>query len=87
METPGKPRDLIQLDIKTASPPTFLKFEVATVPPGRPSNELKQQEVRNLPAVIIRSETCDTVEEMMETTFPLPGARLENSPAQPVTRD
>ena len=83
-------RDLICLDIKTASPPTFLRFEVATVPPGRPSDELKQQEVRNLPAVIIRSEACDTVEgmiDLIEITSPLPDARLENSPAEPVTRD
>ena len=57
--------DLIHLDIRTTSPPSFLKFE---------------QEVRNLPTVITRSEPCDMVEELMETTFPLPGAG-------PVTRD
>ena len=80
----------VAASVLKASPPTFLRFKVATVPPGRPPDELKQQGVRNLPAVIIRSEACDTVEEMIdliETTFPLPDARLENSPAEPATRD
>ena len=60
--------------------PKLHHLRVATsVLKASPPTFLKfEQEMRNLPTVITRS--CDMVEELMETTFPLPGA-------EPVTRD